>query len=328
MWWLLCAFAQPHDEILEEILAMVKSYHVDGDQQPLISQKILMGALRALDPHSAYFPPQQYRKIQQMGQGSLLGVGLEIKKENDQFVVQHVIEGTPVAIAGIKIGDKLTHIDGSPVIASMSPDAIIAQLHGKPGTSVLVGINGKHIKIIRAIINVPSVCSSFKNNILFLRVRFFSHTTATELWRAIEVYLKKGAQNIVLDLRSNPGGALEAAVETVGLFIHTAVVVHVQSRLSEYDKTYMCQGQAPYPTLPLTVWIDRYTASAAEVVVAALEDYKRATIVGGPSFGKGCIQDFFDLPKGYGGMKLTVGYCYSPNGRPIHNSHIDASSSL
>lgn len=318
MWWLLCACAQPHEKILEETLALVKLCHVDGDQQQLINQKILTGGLKALDPHSAYFSPKQYRKIQEMNQGAVRGIGLEVKEENCEFVVQYVIEGTPAAKAGIKMGDKLTHIDGIPLAPSTPPDTIMAKLHGKPGTPVIIGVNGKHIKITRAIINVPSVCSSFKDQTLILRARFFCNTTAAELWRAVECHLKKGIKDIVLDLRSNPGGSLEAAVETVGLFMNTATVVHVQSRLPEYDKTYLCQGQAPYPKMPLTVWIDQYTASAAEVVVAALEDHKRAKIIGGPSFGKGCIQDFFDLPQGYGGMKLTVGYCFSPHGRSIH----------
>lgn len=323
MWWLLCAFAQPHDEVLEEIVALVKLCHVDGDQKQMINQKILTGALRTLDPYSTYFPPKEYRRVQRMCRGSLFGVGLEIKEDTDRFVVQHVIEGSPAAKVGIKIGDVLTHVDGIPIVPLTPPDTIMAQLHGKPGTGVVVGVNGKHVKIIRAIIDVPSVCASFKDQTLFLRVRFFCDTTPKELWRAAERYLKKGAKNIVLDLRSNPGGSLEAAVEAVGLFMDTATVVHVQSRLPEYDKTYMCYGKAPYPDTPLTVWIDQYTASAAEIVVAALEDHKRAKIIGGPSFGKGCIQDFFDLPKGYGGMKLTVGYCFSPNGRPIHkNSHM------
>lgn len=320
MWWLLCMFVQPHDEILEDILEVVKLCHVDGDQRQLINQKILTGALRALDPHSVYFPPNQYKKVQQMHQGAFLGIGLEVKENQGQFVVQQVIEGAPAAKAGIKIGNVLTHIDGILIAPLTPPDAIMAQLHGKPGTVVIVGINGKHIKINRATINVPSVCSSSKDQTLFLRVRFFCSGTTTELWRAIKCYLKKGIKNIVLDLRSNPGGSLEAAVETVGLFINTSVVVHVESRLPEYNKTYLCHGQAPYPTIPLTVLINEYTASAAEIVVAALEDHKRASIIGGPSFGKGCIQDFFDLPKGYGGMKLTVGYCYSPNGRPIHKT--------
>lgn len=318
MWWLLCAFAQPHDAILGEILNLVKLCHVDGDQQLLINQRILAGALRALDPHSAYFPPKEYRKVQQMCRGALFGLGLEIKENKDQFVVQHVIEGSPANKAGIKIGDVLTHVDGIPIAPLTAPDTIMAQLHGKPGTVVVVGMKSKHVKITRTIIHVPSVCVSFKDQTLFLRVRFFCDTTPTELWRAIECYLKKGVAHIVLDLRSNPGGSLEAAVTIVGLFMNTAAVVHVQSRLPEYDKTYMCHGNAPYPDIPLTVWIDQYTASAAEIVVAALEDHKRAKIIGGPSFGKGCVQDFFDLPEGYGGMKLTVGYCFSPNGRPIH----------
>jgi carboxyl-terminal processing protease len=318
MWWLLCTYVQPHDEALEISLALVKQCHVDGDQQQQINQKILTGALRALDPHSAYFPAKQYQKVRQMNERALLGIGLEVKEDKDQFVVQYVIENTPAAKAGIKVGDILTHIDGIDLESSTPPDAIMSQLHGKPRTTVVVGINNKHIKVIRAVINVPSVHATLKEQTMFLKVRFFCDTTAAELWQAIKCCLKKGAKNIVLDLRSNPGGALEAAVETVGLFVHTAVVVHIESRLPEYNKTYMCQGEAPYPTIPLTVWIDRYTASAAEVVVAALEDHKRARIMGEPSFGKGCIQDFFDLPKGYGGMKLTVGYCYSPNGRPIH----------
>ncbi|MEK7655033.1 MAG: S41 family peptidase [Pseudomonadota bacterium] len=321
MWWILCAFAQPHNAALEEALALVKRCHVDGDQQQLINQKILTGGLRALDPYSAYFPPEEYRKVQQMAHGALLGVGLEIKADQNRYVVQHVIDGTPAAKAGIKIGDVLTHIDGMTIAPLTPPDMIMAQLHGKPGTVVIVGINGKHIKITRSIVHVPSVCASWtvkKKQTLVLRVRFFCDTTATELWRAIECHVKKGIQNVVLDLRSNPGGSLEAAVETVGVFMNTAVVVHIESRLPEYNKTYMCQGKAPYPSIPLTVWIDRHTASAAEVVVATLDDHKRAKIIGGPSFGKGCIQDFFDLPKGYGGMKLTVGYCFSPFGKAIH----------
>ena len=157
-----------------------------------------------------------------------------------------------------------------------------------------------------------------------MRVGFFANTTAKKLWSAIECYRKKikCIKHIVLDLRSNPGGSLDAAVETVGLFVDNATVVHVQSRLPDYNKTHLCQGKALYPSIPLTVWINENTASAAEVVTAALEDHKRANIVGGPSFGKGCIQDFFDLPLGYGGMKLTVGHCYSPKGRPLHKTSV------
>lgn len=332
MWWLLCTHVQPQNKILERVFSQVKTYHIHGDAEQWTNQKILQGALQTLDPYSAYFSPQNYRKIQQMNQGAVRGIGLEIKESNGKFIVQHVIQDTPAAAVGVKIGDVLTHVDGIPVTPLTPPDVTMSQMHGKPSTTVIVGINGKHIKITRTSMKIPSVCCFLKNSTLFLRVRFFCGTTAKELWNIIECYRTKlgktGAiKGIVLDLRSNPGGSLEAAVETVGLFMNTTVVVHVQSRLPEYDKTYMCYGKAPYPTMPLTVWIDQYTASAAEVVVAALEDHKRATILGGPSFGKGCIQDFFDLPKGYGGMKLTVGYCYSPNGRPIHNSHINASSS-
>lgn len=318
MWWLLCTFVQPQEGVLEDILDLVKTYHVDGDDSYHMDKKILAGALHVLDPYSAYFPPYDYRRVQQMGEGFLRGIGIEIQEKNEQYVVQYVIPNTPAEKAGLQVGDVLTHVDGIPIAPSTPPDTVIARLHGKPGTSVLIGINNCHIKIMRTLIKVPSVTTSLKNSVLFVHVHFFSNTTPKEIYCAIENCQKKGLQHVVLDLRSNPGGLLESAVETVGLFMDPCVVVHVQSRLEDYDKTYLCQGPAPFVTTPLVVWIDRYTASAAEVVVAAFQDYKRAKIVGGPSFGKGCIQDFFDLPRGYGGLKLTVGYCFSPSGRPIH----------
>ena len=322
MWLFLCACAQPHNDILEKAFSLIKTCHVRGKEEVWLNQRILQGALRALDPHSAYFPPKQYQAVSRMNQNTMYGVGLEVKECDGKFVVQHVISETPAANAGIKIGHVLTHIDGGAIPPATPPDVITAQICGKPGTIVVLGVNNKSVKIKRTTVRVSSVRHCLKNSILFLQIRFFLDTTAKELKQLIECHLKKCAvKRIVLDLRSNPGGSLQGAVAVVGLFVDNATVVHIKSHLTEYNKTHLCEGKALYPSIPLTVWVDRYTASAAEIVAAALKDHKRARIFGGESFGKGCVQDFFDLPKGYGGIKLTVGYCYSPLGRALHREY-------
>ncbi len=258
---------------------------------------------------------QEYKRITRIANKATLGVGFEIQLQNNEYIIRQVLPGTPAARMGIKVGDRLTHIDGRQIPPFTSPEAILSKMQGQSGTHVHLGINNCFVSVKRAPLKVPSVVCSVQRDILYLKIRFFTPNAHKAIYKVIRSNQPK---KIILDLRANSGGDLEAAVKATSLFISGVPIVHVKSRVPEYNKTYRAEDRAPFEKIPLVVWVDKNTASAAEVMVAAIEDYKRGQIVGGKTFGKGCVQDFFDLPYGYGGMKLTVGYCYSPKGRPLH----------
>jgi carboxyl-terminal processing protease len=308
---------------------MVKNRYVD---QPVDDVDLFYGALEGLvqgldDPYSEYFPPQEAKEFVESLTGEFDGIGAEIGKRDGQLVVIAPIVNSPAERAGIKAGDMIFLIDKEDA-SGLSIDEAVSKIRGKKGTQVTLTIASKEdvqvreVVITRDTIVIPTIISEMKEgNIAYVRMSTFSDDTTAELQKAVNDLLTKKPKGFILDLRSNPGGYLETAVEVASFWIESGPVV-----LEGSEKT----GQTPLnargkahllSNIPTVVLIDGGSASASEIIAGALQDTKKATIVGQTSFGKGSVQDVQPLPDG-SAIKLTIARWYTPNGRQIDKEGI------
>jgi carboxyl-terminal processing protease len=291
-----------------------------------LTDSSLRGMVRGLrrahhDRFSEYFSPHALERFNEEIEGHFSGVGLGVTKAKDGLGVQSVFKGSPAERAGIEVGDTIVSVEGRP-IAGLSAEAAAERIKGPEGTEVTIGVRGgrhgktRQVKLTREQISVPEVASRLKTvngkKIGYMRMASFTdgvHGAVAAQLRRLE---RKGAKGLVLDLRGNGGGLLDEAVLTASVFLPQGeTVVSTRSR-SEGNAVYKTRG-GNLPALPLVVLIDRNTASAAEILTAALADDAGAKTVGTRSYGKGVFQTEVGLANG-GALKLTVGEYYTPNG--------------
>jgi len=294
------------------------------------SEKLIDGAIKGmasvLDPHSNYLTKEEYKEMQISTTGSFGGLGIEIGIRDEILTVITPIEGTPAFKAGIKPGDKIIKIEGKSTSDTSLSEAV-RLLRGPRGTAVTITILRKaeekpfDVKIKRAIIHIKSVKSMMlEPGYGYIKVRNFQTDTAESIDRA----LKKMTQlkGLILDLRYNPGGLLEQAVEVSDLFLDQGKIVYTDGRKREERKTFMAHKNGTYKGFPMIVLINGGTASAAEIVAGALQDHKRALIIGMKSFGKASVQTVMPLSDG-SALKITVARYYTPAGRSIQATGIE-----
>ncbi len=308
---------------------MVKNRYVD---QPVDDVDLFYGALEGLvqgldDPYSEYFPPQEAKEFVESLTGEFDGIGAEIGKRDGQLVVIAPIVNSPAERAGIKAGDMIFLIDKEDVSA-LSIDEAVSKIRGQKGTQVTLTIASKddvqvrEVVITRDTIVIPTIISEMKEgDIAYVRMSAFSDDTDVELKKTVKELLTKNPKGFILDLRSNPGGYLDTAVNVASLWISSGPVVLEGSEkigtqaLNATGKDVLLSG------VPTVVLIDGGSASASEIIAGALQDTKKATIVGQTSFGKGSVQDVQPLPDG-SAIKLTIARWYTPNGRQIDKEGI------
>ncbi len=299
------------------------------DENELVSAAI-EGMVSSLDPHSSYMDAKAFSDMKIQTRGEFGGLGLEVTMEDGLVKVISPIDDTPAAKAGIRTGDFVAAIDQAPIQGLALNDAI-AKMRGAPGTKVTLTILRPGAKkpfdvaLTRAVIKVDSVKYRREGNIGYLRLSAFNEETASGLDRAIHELRKQigpGLKGYVLDLRNNPGGLLDQAVAVAGDFVRSGVIVSTRGRRPEDTMHYDAKGRDLTDGKPLVVLINGGSASASEIVAGALQDHRRATIVGMTSFGKGSVQTIIPLGRGDGALRLTTALYFTPSGHSIQATGI------
>ncbi|MEL6773949.1 MAG: S41 family peptidase [Pseudomonadota bacterium] len=311
-------------DLFGDIFERVRSAYVeDVDEQELIEAAI-NGMLASLDPHSSYLPPQNFADIREQTQGKFGGLGIEVTMENGFVKVVAPIDDTPAAEAGVEAGDFITHIDGESVLGLTLSDAV-ERMRGVVGSSITITISRESaeepfdIEITRDTITIRAVRSRTEGNVGVLRVTTFNEQTYRNLEQGIEEIREELGEDVagyIVDLRNNPGGLLSQAIEVSDAFLETGEIVSTRGRdLDEAERVNARPGDLTEGK-PIVVLINEGSASASEIVAGALQDHRRAIVVGAKSFGKGSVQTIMRLGD-KGAIKLTTARYYTPSGRSI-----------
>lgn len=307
-----------------KVLNIIEKYYVEPVEVKKIVQGAIKGMLRELDPHSAYMSPESYREFENETNGEFGGIGIEITIENGQLTIISPIEDTPAWQAGVQARDRILSINGQSTKGFTLVDAS-KNLKGRRGDPVVLTIGRDQQKsfdvtIIRGSIKVKSVKSkSIAPKFLHLKVTSFIENTTGLAEKAIEQHMKEagGLDGIILDLRRNPGGLLKQATQLSDLFLKEGLtIVSTVGRNKDQQEVAKTSSRPKYLNFPMIVLIDSGSASASEIVAGALQDHKRALIMGSRSFGKGSVQSVMKLGDG-SALKLTISRYYTPSGRSI-----------
>ncbi len=308
-----------------QALELVRRNYVENPDSKELMEGALRGMIAGLDPHSSYMSERQFKEMSVDIKGEFTGVGIQIGMKNQQLTVIAPIEDTPGFRAGLAAGDKILKINDE-WTRDLAIDQAVDKMRGPRGTTVrlLIQREGwdkpKEFKIVRDVIKVQSVKSKMlEDNIGYVKLIQFQGQTVEELEKALKGLEAKGMKKLVLDMRNNPGGILDASVDVSGKFLpKDSLVVYLQGRQKTDRKDYLTGATEPPRTYPIVILVNTGSASASEIVAGALQDSKRALIVGTQTFGKGSVQTVFPLENG-GGVRLTTAKYYTPGGRSIQN---------
>lgn len=321
--------------LLAEVLERVKRDYVDSIDDEALIESAIRGMITELDPHSAFLDAGEYRDVRISTSGTYSGIGLEVVAEEDRVVVVTPIDGAPAARAGIRPNDIIFSIDGFAVSAADLADTV-ARMRGDAGSAVVLGIRrpGEEtplsFELTRSRVEVQSVRAEWLESpaggeaYAYARISLFTDGTARELYAALEGLRQEsgtGPAGLVLDLRNNPGGVLDAAAEVADAFLESGVIVSADGRMPDARFRIEATPGDLLAGAPIAVIVNHGSASASEIVAAALKEHGRATIVGEPTFGKGSVQTIIPLSDG-GAIKLTTSRYYTPSGNSIHGSGV------
>ena len=324
---------------LNSVLYYVKRYYYKELDNRSIFKQMLEKLLLGLDPHSAYLDEEELKNLQAETTGKFGGVGVEIFPDAGAIRILALLDDTPASKAGIKSGDLIVQVDGK-WVGDLSLKEVLNRLRGKPGSKVSLTIlrRGKDRPLMfnlrREVISFITV----KDRILergygYIRIALFQEPTELDVLKALKKMEKlsgsEGLKGLILDLRSNPGGLLESAVQVANSFLdggklaHDKVIVYTEGRIDEAKITAYANAGDIFHGRPIVLLIDEGTASAAEILAGALQDHRRATIVGSRSFGKGSVQTVIPIEDGKSAVKITTAVYYTPKGRSIQAKGIE-----
>jgi carboxyl-terminal processing protease len=313
-------------EVFNQALDLIqKSYVKEVDMKTLVYGAI-QGMLYNLDPHSVFFPPEYFKDLRVELQGQFGGLGIEIGFRDGRLSVMTPIEGTPASRAGFKSGDLIVKIDGTSTEGMNLGDAV-HKMRGKPGTQVTLSLyrdgwqEPKDFTLSREVIQIKSLrkVELIDGKFGYLRMVMFNENTGRDLDLAMNELMKKSGNKLnglILDLRNNPGGQLDQAVKVAGTFISEGPIVSTKGRLADSNQVFYAHQQNVYTGFPMVVIVNSGSASASEIVAAALKDSGRAVIIGTRTYGKGSVQSLYNLKDG-SGIKVTTAYYYTPSGKSI-----------
>ena len=315
-------------KVFTEVLSLIQANYVDEAKPRDLIYGGIKGMLETLDPHSSFLPPDIFKEMQVETQGSFGGLGIEITVKDRQLTVVAPIEGTPADRAGLHPGDRIVKIDGDPT-KDMTLIEAVKKLRGPKGTSVTLTILREEspgpfdLTLVREVIDVKSVrAKDLGDGIAYIRISSFQERTGKDLVKAIEQFQKNGISALVLDLRNDPGGLLNQAVQVSDLFLDKGqLIVYTEGRIKNQDLRFSAEHGAQVPKVPMVVLVNGGSASASEIVAGALQDWKRALVLGTKTFGKGSVQTVIPLSDG-SGLRLTTAKYYTPKGRSIHGTGI------
>ena len=307
--------------ILNEIQ---KKYVEKEDPQKLIYGAI-KGMVETLDPHSAFLTPEEYKELKIETRGAFSGIGIEITVRDGVLTVVSPIEGTPAYKAGLKAGDKIIKIDGK-VTKNMSLMDAVKNIRGPKGTDVTLTILREgaekliDVVITRGVVTIKSVKSKIIDDTIgYARISTFQEQTSDLLKEALKGMMKskKPLEGFILDLRNDPGGLLDQAVDVCDLFLDSGLIVYTKGRIESQNMSFDADPELGIPNdVPMIVLVNQGSASASEIVAGALQDHKRALVLGQPTFGKGSVQTIIPLDDD-SGLRLTTALYYTPNGVSI-----------
>lgn len=315
---------------VRDVMKLVNENYVDekAAAYDALARSALHGMVETLDPHSEFLEKKDNEEFEEDLTGEFGGVGLQVETRNNRVVVIAPLAGGPSERAGIRRGDEIVSIDGKPVDPAV--DSTVSRLRGKPKTRVAVGLfrpaarENLSLTLVREIIKIESVRGArlLDDGIGYVQLTEFSDHTGEQFRGAVDRLLADGASSLIIDLRNNPGGVLDAAVAVAEPFFRKdELIVYTQGRKPEDKEEFRSEASGAPLRLPIAVLINAGSASAAEIVTGALKDTGRAVVVGERSFGKGSVQSVFKLEDGEG-LRLTTARYYTPSGATIHERGI------
>ena len=313
-----------------EVMERAKVSYVEEVSDKKLIESAINGMLSSLDPHSSFLDGQSFKYMNEQTKGKFGGLGIEVTMENGVVKVVSPIDDTPAAKAGLKPGDYITNIDGEQVMGQTLNEAV-DKMRGKIGTKVKLTIRRLNEKpfdvtLKREEIKIQSVKSDIKaDDVAYIRITSFSEDIDNMIKKSLKEAQKKTNNNIkgvIIDVRNNPGGLLDQAVSVSDLFLDKGEIVSTRSRNESDTVRYTAKRGDIAKGLPIVVIINDGSASASEILAGALQDHKRAIILGEKSFGKGSVQTVIPLG-GYGAMRLTTARYYTPSGRSIQATGIE-----
>src|SRR5262249_55629400 len=314
-------------EVLGKVLEIVRSDYVDKPDDEKLLKAAIDGIVKALDPHSSYMDAKSYREMQTTTSGQFGGLGMQVNMEDGVLKVVSPIDDTPAARAGILAGDVINQVDGAPV-KGLTLTQAVEKMRGAPGTEVRLEIvrKGKdaplNVTLVREIIKVSAVRQQVEgDDVGYVRITQFTSRVADDLKQAVETLTAKippdRLKGYIIDLRNNPGGLLDQAVRVAGAFLINGEIVSIRGRDSDHVQRYNAVPGDLIDGKPLIVLINGGSASASEIVAGALQDQKRATIIGSRTFGKASVQTIIPLGQGNGALRLTTARYYTPSGHSL-----------
>lgn len=303
------------ESIVDQVEGIIKNEALEPSSDDSITANAVQGMLDSLgDPYATYFDPKEYTDLQQDQMGEFFGIGVTLGLNKDgQPTATRIFEDTPAAKAGIKVGDVFTAVDGIRK-DKWDLDEFVKKVRGPLGTKVKLEVTRKAKKpfvvvMVRDRIAVPNVMKKTYGKVGYIRLMTFNERSASDVEAAIKQFDSKGVEGYVLDLRGNPGGLLDSAIDVSSIFVEDGIIVRIDER-GKPESAEEARGGA-VTTKPLVVLVDNGSASASEIVSGALKDHKRATIVGETTFGKGSVQTVRRIANG-GAVKLTIAHYLTP----------------
>lgn len=322
-------FGKHRQDKINEVINYVKQNYVDTISRGQLEEKAITGMLQSLDPHSVYITPAEYHDANDPLLGGFEGIGVQFRIERDSITVITPVSGGPSEKLGIRAGDRIVKIDGKNVAGiKITNNDVLRKLKGKKGTKVNVSIFRKGVKglldftIVRDVIPIYSLDVEYmvEPGIGYIRLSNFSTTTHEEVKKALNDLNSKGMKKLILDLRGNGGGRLQAAIDVADEFLPEGkLIVYTRGSHYESETSYATAGGL-FETGELAVLIDEWSASASEILAGAIQDNDRGTIIGRRSFGKGLVQEELDFKDG-SAVRVTVARYYTPTGRCIQKSY-------
>jgi carboxyl-terminal processing protease len=312
-----------------DVFERVRSDYVEAPTDEELIEAAITGMLTSLDPHSSYMNLKNYKEMQVNTRGAFGGLGIQVSMDKGVVKVISPIDDTPAYRAGIEAGDYITHLDGKMVQGMTLQDAV-EKMRGKVGADIKLTIRRKgtpdpfDVTVTRAVIKITSIRSRLEGKIGYVRITSFTEQSNSGLKKAVDKFDKELGDDllgIVLDLRNNPGGLLDQAIAVSDSFLERGEIVSTRSRNAEDTSRFSARPGDLAKGKPVVVLINGGSASASEIVAGALQDHKRAVILGTQSFGKGSVQTIMPLPS-HGAMRLTTARYFTPSGRSIQGEGV------
>lgn len=313
-----------------DVFERVRADYVEEVSDEKLVEAAINGMLTSLDPHSSYLSPKSFQDMQVQTRGEFGGLGIEVTMENGFVKVVSPIDDTPASRAGLKPGDFITHLDDEPVLGLTLAEAV-EKMRGKIGSDLKLTVRREgrepfDVKVTRAVIKIQSVRSRMEGeDIGYIRITSFSEQTSEGIERAVKRFVETAGdkfKGVVLDLRNNPGGLLDQSVKVSDAFLAQGEIVSTRSRRADEGQRFNATPGDVTGGRPIVVLVNGGSASASEIVAGALQDHRRAIIMGTRSFGKGSVQTIIPL-SGHGAIRLTTARYFTPSGRSIQAHGID-----